>query len=271
MKRIGKIILTLFMMLVLVGTWFVRVNWNTIMAFYISVTYTPEELMQRGEKINAELQSYVQREKLVVRDMNEQEKTALNEGKINTEQVKQILTGQTTLEAELEKNKKDAPAKEDEKDEAGSEKDNKPDNKPEEKPSEAAKPPAPAQATNTTSTDQKISEYIAELYICKNDFMTKLGNLEKNISDEFYSLPKEQWNMQNKERIINKHVGQVGQWEKDCDATVYELLDKIKTTLIEANRNTDIVSKIEENYLNEKQIKKAEYMQIYTRKSKEDK
>ncbi|MBR3942982.1 MAG: hypothetical protein IKJ55_06460, partial [Clostridia bacterium] len=86
-----------------------------------------------------------------------------------------------------------------------------------------------------------------------------------------YALPIAQRKLPKKQEIINKHVGMVGQWEKECDATVYELLEKIETTLIEANRDTDIVSKIEENYLNEKQIKKAEYMQIYTRKSKEDK
>lgn len=266
MKRIGKIVLTLFMMLVMVGTWFVHINWNTIMAFYDSQRYTEEELKEKGKKIQAELQSYVEKENLVVRDMTDEERDALNNNLISGAQLKKILTGQSTLEEELAKNGKtvDKPeAESDKKDE-----ENKP---PDKKPAEEPKPQKPVQTTNTTSVDQKIAEYIAELYICKNEFLTKLANLENNIQTEFNALPKEQKKMPQKQAIINKHVGMVGQWEKDCDTKVYAILEKIRTTLVDANRDTEIVSKIEENYLNEKQIKKAEYMHIYTRKSKEEK
>ena len=118
---------------------------------------------------------------------------------------------------------------------------------------------------STASTDQKISEYIAQLYVYKNDFLNRLSGLETMISDEFYSQPQSEWNRPNKERIISKYIGLVGQWESECDTKVYGILGLIEETLIAAGRDTEIVGRIEENYLSEKRIKKAYYMDIYTK------
>lgn len=118
---------------------------------------------------------------------------------------------------------------------------------------------------STASTDQKISEYIAQLYVYKNDFLNRLSGLETMISDEFYSQPQSEWNRPNKERIISKYIGMVGQWESECDTKVYGILGLIEETLIAAGRDTEIVGRIEENYLSEKRIKKAYYMDIYTK------
>ena len=278
MRRIGKIILTLLMMFVLAGSWIVAVNWNTFSAFYDSYRYTEEELQQQQEKNKEELQAYLDdNEDIVVRDMTEEEKEAYNSGKIDEQQLQDILTGKTTLEAEFKKNGYGPDGEKVEKEDGKETEPTKPQsagNNPG-KPPESAPAPSGGQGekkptVSASETDQKISEYIAQLYICKNDFMTKLANLEQMIQDEFYALPQSEWNIPNKQRIITSYIGKVGQWEKDCDTKVYAILDQIKDTLIAADRDTEIVNKIEENYLNEKRIKKAEYMHIYTRQSKEE-
>ncbi len=333
MKRFGIIILSVFMMLILVGVWIICDNWNTITALVDSVRYTSEELEVQMEETKEELQNFLdENEAIVVRDLNEEEQNALNEGKISGDQAILILTGQSTLEEEIRKaeaGEVPPPVQQTNEDAGNSEENGKNDN-----PGGADNKPVPDKPGNGTdgkgnpgnistgknnapttsgnknttsnnstpsgnnnntasgttsgtassqggttgttsapepsgknnaSADQKISEYIAQLYVYKNEFLNRLAGLENTISNEFYSQPQSEWNRPNKERIVSKYMGQVGQWEKECDSKVYGVLDQIETTLTEAGRDTSVVTKIEENYLNEKRLKKAFYMERYTK------
>ncbi|MBQ2966684.1 MAG: hypothetical protein IJE10_01015 [Clostridia bacterium] len=333
MKRFGIIILSVFMMLILVGVWIICDNWNTITALVDSVRYTSEELEVQMEETKEELQNFLdENEAIVVRDLNEEEQNALNEGKISGDQAILILTGQSTLEEEIRKaeaGEVPPPVQQTNEDTGNSEENGKNDN-----PGGADNKPVPDKPGNVTvgkenpgnistgknnapttsgnknttsnnstpsgnnnntasgttsgtassqggttgttsapepsgnnnaSADQKISEYIAQLYVYKNEFLNRLAGLENTISNEFYSQPQSEWNRPNKERIVSKYMGQVGQWEKECDSKVYGVLDQIETTLTEAGRDTSVVTKIEENYLNEKRLKKAFYMERYTK------
>lgn len=340
MRRVGQIILTIFLLAILTGVWIVFDNWNTIIAVVDSFRYTQEELEIQMVETKAELQNYLdENEAIVVRDLTEEEQKALNEGQINGDQAILILTGQSTLEEEIAKVQSGEVVVEppvlpteqptvtepagdnaqgtvpDVKPTDGKTTDNKTTNK------DAGKTPtkdtgkttstnktetnsgektngnktgttqtatsnvknespkttgsttqtATTQTSGTTnnksdvSTDQKISEYVAQLYVYKNEFLNRLAGLEGTISNEFYSQPQSEWNRANKERIISKYMGQVGQWEKECDSKVYGVLGQLEETLVSAGRDVGIVSKIEENYLNEKRLKKAYYMDIYSK------
>ena len=347
MRRIGQIILTIFLIAILTGVWIVFDNWNTIIAVVDSFRYTQEELEIQMVETKAELQNYLdENDEIVVRDLTEEEQNALNEGQISGDQAILILTGQSTLEEEIEKvqsgevvleNPTVPPAEQptvtepaavgtedtttDSKITSGKTTDTKPTNKDVGKTTggnkttvketgkttgknktetnsggktsgnktgttqtttsngknEPSKNTGSTTQTGTTqtsgtssgtsnvSTDQKISEYVAQLYVYKNEFLNRLGGLESTISDEFYSLPKAERNTENKERIISSYMGQVGQWEKECDSKVYTVLGQLEETLVAADRDVGIVSKIEENYLNEKRLKKAYYMDIYSK------
>lgn len=270
-KRIIIVLSIVLILAILIGV-FLYMNWNTIQAVMDGMQYTTEEVEQQLQQSQNELQRYIDsNEKIVVRDLTDEEKDALNSGEITSADAIKILTGKKTLE-DVREEKKEEPNQ--------TNTDNKTDttapSENEQKPQidnsqnnnskkDTPKPQEPVKEEPKDSSDDaesKVSELIASLYVTKNMYMSRLDGLEAELGAEFEKVASED-KQAEKQRIIAKYTPIIGAWERECDNAVYAIINQIEAELKNSGQDLEMVTKIKEAYKSEKRAKKAYYVSNY--------
>lgn len=118
-------------------------------------------------------------------------------------------------------------------------------------------PPLPVQPDDTAAS-------IAKLYVVRNDFVSRLSGIEKEITDAYVALPKEEHTPASRKRIAGEYLNVVANLELECDAQVETILSDLTAKLTAQNKDTSVVETIRQAYENEKSLKKAYYLDIYT-------
>ncbi len=111
---------------------------------------------------------------------------------------------------------------------------------------------------------QETARCIAKLYVIKSRFTEQLTALEEQIFQEYKDLPKDQQIPDNRKSVAIKYVSRVAEMEKTCDAEVEELLSELKQTLEAEGKDTSIITTLKKAYNEEKSLKKAFYLNVYT-------
>ena len=239
MKRVLKILLCVLLCAGLILGWLLYKNWNTVLGVADGFLYSQEDVEQKLDNNQKELQKFLdENEKVVVRDLTEEEKKAIEKGDITEDEAVKLITGQKTLE-EFLKEKEVSENNE-----------------------EGQKTPQEEKPETSKLTDQIVSELIAKLYVEKNAAISKLDGLEAKLKAEYGSLSAKE-KVAIRATLISKYMPMVLAWEKEADNAVYETLNKIKSELVKAKRDTSVVNKIDEAYKNEKRLKKAYYVKRY--------
>ncbi len=235
MKKAIKIVLAVFLAICIALGWLVYANWNSIEAFIHSLNTTNEDTVKELEKNKEELESFLENEQeITVRDLTEEEAKALNEGNLSEDELIGILTGGTP-----EPEKTPTPTK-------------NPD-----------KNPAPT-PTPTPSSDKRISELIAKLYVQKSTYLGKIDDIEAQVRAEFIADPDKWGTLQDAKKVfLAKYLPTVASWEKTCDETVYGILDEIRNELKKQGKDSTIVETMEKSYLEEKKLKKTYFINRY--------
>ena len=114
-------------------------------------------------------------------------------------------------------------------------------------------------------TDEKISEQIAKMYVLKAQYTSALEGLRASIISEYKALPKEKHTTASKEALGKKALGMAASLESSCDASVNAVISELKTILSESGRDMSLISSIQSAYNNEKQLKKAYYINMYVK------
>lgn len=235
MKKTLLIALSIFLVILIALGIVAYVNRNTVGALIDALRYSNEEVEQKMQENNKDLQEFIEKdENIVVRDLTEEEKAALNENKITQEDAVSIITGEKTLEEVLKNNE---------------------ENLPEQKPSAEDKPQKPSNNV-TENSDKRISELIASLYVEKNTRLAAFDSLKAQVYQEYKAIEGVEHETK-KWDLINKYTPVLAQWESDCDSVVYGIIDEIKAELKKAGKDESIATKLREAYLNEKKLKKA--------------
>ncbi len=248
MKKI--LLAVLIIILVLIG-YFAYVQWNNIGAVVDGLRYDEEQIQQNTEAVKTEVNDYMKENQLAeIRELNEEEEKALEEGKIDDDDAVKIMTGKTTLDDVIEKK----------------EQEERNDGKGQNKPSKTEPPkkePEPKKE-EPVNYDQLISEKVAQMYVYKSRFLGKLSTLAIDAEDEFHrTFPQSEWTKDNRTKIIMKHLGEAMTMEKDCDSKVSELVSDLKELLAKAGRDTSLADQIQKAYNDEKKNMKAAYMKEY--------
>lgn len=278
MKTKSKVILAVILTLVLIVGWFIYKQWNNIEAILLSADTNQEDTVRKLEKNKEELQNFLESEKNIsVRDLTEEEAKALQEGNLTEEEVVELLTGggepgsfdeedsveQKTPPDEAEKEPSKAtknPEQEKTSKPATGETAN-PTQKPTEKPV-ATQSPKPQ--TSVSTSDQKVEQLIAKLYVQKSTYLGKLGSIESQARSEYLSLRYGGTDKQTaQQQIVKKYLSQVSSWETTCDNTVNGILNEIRTELSKSGKDTSIVDTMKNAYLEEKKLKKAYFINRY--------
>ena len=244
-KRASIWLVVVFVILVCAG-WFIYKQWNNISAIIDSFRYSQEDVVKKIEETKDSVQKYIdENEDITVRDLTEDEANALNEGSLTEEEVISILTGQTKNPEKTESNQVTT---------------SKPDSGNEVQNPKPVENNPPAEPEKTSS--QIVAEAIAKLYIQKNNYLNKLDNIEAHVRQIYIDMPKEE-KKGAKQRLLKEYLPQVASWESECDSVVYGILEEIRAAVKESGQSEEIVTKLEEAYLNEKKLKKSYFINRY--------
>ena len=220
-------------------------DWENIVALVNSKRYTAEQIEQKMEKNQEEMETLAKEDPNInIRgDLTEEEAKALKDGIITYEEAISIVKGDTTLKEIL----------------ASKEKEEKNDEE-QEKSNEAEKPSENGQESGNSApapAPDRVSEIIAEFYVIQADFIARL----EAMGDRAYEDYKAQGYDRTKAMdIVNSYTGEVGALESECDAKVRALLKELETELKAKGGDLGTVKQIRQYYYDEKALKKTYYL-----------
>lgn len=243
MKKGIKIFLAVLLVFVLIAGIFVYKQWNSLEAFVHSLSTTEEDTVKELEQNKEQLQQFIDtKENISVRDLTEEESAALASGELSEEEIVKIITGQTQDPTPTPTPKATA------------------------KPSGSQKPTPTPEPTPTPAptSEQIISELLAKLYVQKSTYLNKLDTIEANVRHEYLSQTSKWENKKAaKKELLAKYLPEVASWEKECDKTVYGIIDEIQAELQKNGMDESIISTLKSSYLEEKKLKKTYFINRY--------
>ena len=233
MKKRTKIILIVLGIIIALVASFAIWQRNNIKAVIYFLRYSKEDLIEMAEDNQKELDNALKKiDMQAPRELTEEETKALESGEITLEEaIGLTLTPDSqTIPANVETN----PSK---------------------------KPGTPLNPGTTEPT--KMEKLIAELYVLKSSYMSKLDGLEAAGKKEYSQTPPNQRNATWKGQMISKYSGIISGWEAECDAKVEAVIGRIRDEIKKTGGDMSVINTIRSTYNNEKQIKKAAYMNTY--------
>lgn len=240
MTKKTKITVTVLIVTFLAFSWFIYAQWNNVNAVIHSIFTSQEETKREIEENQNKLAALLEEEKhITIRNLTEEELTALNEGSVTEEEIIESIT-------------------------------QKPPKPNEEKPNSSnpnQNPTSTPTPTQKSESEKKIEQLIAKLYVQKSKYLGKLDAIEARVISEYEGNPDNYKDAQSKSNIkqvfLQKHLPTVAAWEKECDATVYGIIEEIREELIKTGKDTSIADAMKKSYREEKKLKKAYFINRY--------
>ncbi len=121
-----------------------------------------------------------------------------------------------------------------------------------------------AERQDPKAMDKAISEGVSKMYALKAKYVSKLGEVERDVYKEYEKLPSDKRNKDSKYKILMENLNYVAQLEKKCDDEVANTLSSLEEELIALNGDTEIIKVLKEAYKQEKEIKKSYYLSLYS-------
>lgn len=126
--------------------------------------------------------------------------------------------------------------------------------------------PAKSMVSDTESSkiiEKRISEGISRMYALKAKYVNKLGELEREVADEYSQLPKSKQNQAGKKELVMANMDYVSKLEKTCDLEVGKVISSLEKYLKEYGGDMEIIQILEDAYNDEKTLKKSYYLSLY--------
>lgn len=219
-------------------------DWDNIVSFVNSVRYNNNDLETKLKDNQTKMEKLAQESPHInIRgDLTEEEKMALNEGKITKDEAVEIIKGDSTLEEILVTKENTV--------ETGTD-----------TPKEPIKEETPPQEEPVPGTENapedRVSEIVAELYVIQADFLSRL----EGVGDSAYADYKAaNYDRSQVASIVDSYMGTVTAMEAECDNTIKALLDELSLELQKVGGDQNLVKEIRNFYYNEKSLKKSYYL-----------
>lgn len=104
---------------------------------------------------------------------------------------------------------------------------------------------------------------MAQLYALKAKYVNKLGELEREVKEQYINLPKSKQNKEGKKELIMANIGYVASLEETCDSEVDKVVAELEKKLTELGGDLEIIQIIKDAYDEEKELKKSYYLSLY--------
>nr|WP_312579437.1 hypothetical protein [Sedimentibacter sp.] len=247
MKKLVKILLTLLLIVVIIAGALAFWQRDNISALINGMKYSSDDLALQLDTKREELKTQVEK----------YTSAAIND--ISAEDEEKLFNGGMTIEEISDKYKLPIDVMKENNDQKTEQSNNPDQNKNVDNTSIEG-------ADNSKAIDDAISVGVSKMYALKAKYVSKLGELEREVINEYSKLPKEKQNAKSKKEIVTKNINYIAEMEQKCDREVETALSTLKKQLKELNGDTEIVSILEEAYENEKELKKAYYLSLYNKK-----
>lgn len=234
MKKTTKVILIALLVLILgvgaVCLW----QWDNLMAVKTSLSHSKEDLeammtttYQAIEEATKEMDG------VTVRDMTDEERAALRTGDLSREELIQRMTERrAVLLADGEQVAAEVSSEEND--------------------------------TEQEDPDQKLlSEYLAEIYLMKDEYTAWLEAKYNEAIDAYNALPEAERTAEAKYSIGMRCMKEALAKEDECDAAMAQMEQKISAQLEKIGRDNTLVKEIQKAYEQEKELKKAYYLGLH--------
>lgn len=119
---------------------------------------------------------------------------------------------------------------------------------------------SPEGTAQSSPEEEQIRACIAEMYVLQATYEGKLDALVQSVIDEYNSgeLTRER-----KQKLMTQRIGEVLELEKECNAGVSEVTNRLRSLLKAAGRDDSLAKRVEEAYQEQKDLKKAQYLQRF--------
>ena len=232
MKRWKKILLIILLALVIAAAALYVWQRKNIALLRTASQYTQEELQEQITGHQQQLQEAIDSHtELTVRDLTDEEKDALREGTISTDELIGLMTGPTEPAAPSD-----------------------------EQSAEAGQSGETQPAENEPTYEQQLSALVAQAYILRETFQNRLEEFEAEAKAEYKELPKGE---RTKTKLVNiafSYFDRMVALEDECDAAMNELVAEMRTLITENNGDMSIADTMWQTYEKEKELKKAWYL-----------
>ena len=227
MRTTTKIILAVFLILVLALGAVCLWQWDNLMAVKTSLSHSRDDLATMMTTTYQTIEDATEDlQGVSVRDLTDEERLALRAGELRREELIDRMTAQP-----------DAPQTEKTQASAGSEQED-PDQK-------------------------QLSEYLAEIYLMRDDYTAWLEAKYNEAIDAYNALPEEERTTEAKYSIGMQYMKQALAKEDECDAAMAQMEQNISALLAKMGRDDSLVKEIQKAYEQEKELQKAYYLGLH--------
>lgn len=225
---------------------------DNIVSIINSVRYSEAQLSKKIEHNNEKLQEIVDNTEYInIRGgLTPEEEQALSSGEITVEDAINLVRGSTSLEQIRANTAEDASA---ETSTAKTDAQTSLD----EKSAENSNNQSGEQKNETDVMTDEVSAIVAELYVVKSDFVSRLNNMGSQAYSEYVASGSDRSQLNS---IIEKYISAAGSLESECDQKVASLLTRLEAALKKGGGDLSLVSEIRQYYYNEKALTKSYYL-----------
>jgi hypothetical protein len=120
-----------------------------------------------------------------------------------------------------------------------------------------------AQEKELTPEQQIVTDGLTQMYTLKAYYLGELGAFEKDLKAQYKQKYGNQKSAGAIADVVQSNMTDVAAMESECDKKVDMVLSDMRERLEAIGASTDIVSVVEDSYVNEKALRKSYYLSLY--------
>lgn len=116
------------------------------------------------------------------------------------------------------------------------------------------------QTAEKSNVEAQIQEQIAQMYVLRSTYVSKLESIAQAAIDEY---TQGEHTAENKADVVYKRLEELTALEKECDAQVAQMVERLRSLLKQAGKDDSLAKQVEATYQEEKSLKKAAYLEEF--------
>ena len=116
------------------------------------------------------------------------------------------------------------------------------------------------QTAEKSDVEAQIQEQIAQMYVLRSTYVSKLESIAQAAIDEY---TQGEHTAENKADVVYKRLEELTALEKECDAQVAQVVERLRSLLKQAGKDDSLAKQVEATYQEEKSLKKAAYLEEF--------
>ena len=238
MKKINKILLTILTIIVFAFAAVVVWQYDNISALLNGMNKSTEDLALEIDKKRDDLKTEVEKyTSSPVIDITAEDEQKLIKGEISLEEISEKYN----LPIEYMKDEEVNKAPED----------------------ISTEIPTEIPVDNSKQIEKEIGDSVGRMYALKAKYVNKLGELEREVIDQYAKLPESKQNMEGKKELVMSNLDYIAKLEKTCDTEVGEVISSLEENLKDLGGDLKIIQILKKSYNDEKELKKSYYLSLY--------